>query len=200
MDTHQASYGLLFLLLALEGTIVLGLFFPGVTVLGVAGYFAGTGELNAALAFFVAALGLLVGDNLTYSVGRFGLDRFRRLRQYVAPRRDRIERALRPRNVALYFFQFPMPTRVLVPVVAGVSRYAWARWIAIDVVASVLFVSCVGGAGYAVGAASAEMGIAIELGKYIQIAFAAILLIFVLVQIYKFVRRRKLGATGLEDD
>src|SRR6266508_1944975 len=71
------DYGYLvgFLGTALENTLFLGLFIPGIFILILAGLSAENGLINLPLTFAIAVIGTSLGDTISYIGGRFGWKR-----------------------------------------------------------------------------------------------------------------------------
>lgn len=76
-------YLALFALAAVDGFLPL---VPSETAVITAGVFAATGEPNVFLVIAVAALGAFAGDHVSYFVGRFVRDRWRRRREAGGPK------------------------------------------------------------------------------------------------------------------
>jgi membrane-associated protein len=188
MDYQTVGYWLTFLLLAAEGTVVVGIFFPGVSVLIAAGFLAGVGDLNPYIVFALAVLGLMTGDTISYAVGRFGAARISRIRKFAGGHEERARAVLGRRRASLLLFQFPLPTRIAVPLVAGVTHFSFRAWVLIDLLASLVFVVVIGGIGYAIGRRSRDLDLALEYGKYVQLALFTLLVVYVAYQVIQWRR------------
>ena len=65
---------------------------PGETTVIIGGVSAGAGDLNILLVILAGALGAIAGDTVSYSIGRFGSNRFP---DFFAKRATRIEKTSR---------------------------------------------------------------------------------------------------------
>jgi membrane protein DedA with SNARE-associated domain len=186
---REHGYLAVLIALALEGVIGVGLIVPGLTILAAAGFLAGTGTLHPGLVVPTAWAGVFLGDNLSYLLGRFLLNRSARAEVAVSKVRSRwdIERA----SWWWVFFHFPVITRSTVPIALGASQFAIARWLALSATASLLFTLVFGGLGYVAGRAAGDLGVAERLGGQIQAAFVAICVIGGLVLGWRLWRTRE---------
>ncbi|KQY37353.1 hypothetical protein ASD42_01735 [Nocardia sp. Root136] len=175
------GYWVIFGALAAESTLIAGLVIPGVAVLVLAGFLAGIGELSIGLVLFSAAAGVLVGDNGGYLLGRHGVTRIpmvQKILQNRSTHADSIREGIRWRYV---FFQFPMPLRVALPIVAGAVSLSFRRWIVLDLLATAIFVTVVGGIGCGIGIATGRVGQADVVSSYLNYAFAVLFVVWVSV-------------------
>src|SRR5215210_3150473 len=65
------GYLVIFLGTALENTLFLGLFIPGIFVILLAGISAENGLINFPLALAIGVAGTSIGDTVSYAAGRF---------------------------------------------------------------------------------------------------------------------------------
>lgn len=190
-----SEYGpvVIFLGMVLENTIGLGLVFPGLIILIAGGYFAGTGELGLLSVLLTAYAGTLVGDNLSYMLGRFGLLRLPFLER-ISGDLDRIEAAIRRSTRRfLVFFHFPVYSRMILPALLGILKFNLRTWLLLDAVGAALFTTTFILVGYFVGKASKALEIAVETANYLQWAFLALFIIWmgsVAISIWRLFKRR----------
>lgn len=183
------KYGYLtvFLGLMLENIPVVGLFFPGLFILIFGGYLAGLGDLSILFVFISAVLGIYVGDNLSYILGYFGIVKLSRL-QKISPQLHQLEKDIRDKTgVFLIFFQFPVYSRMLLPVLLGTLQFPIRRWFFLDAIATVLFASVFSLIGYFIGKQVGELELAIDISQYIQWAFL-VLFVWWLFSLFKTAR------------
>lgn len=188
---QQYGYITVFLALLLENTVVVGVFFPGIAVLVTAGYFAGTGDLNPIAVLAVSWAGVICGDNLGYVVGRFGINRFRIVRELLKKNQQHAERLAATRSPLLLLFQFPMPTRTAIPVIAGSIRVKVVKWLLLDATATTLFAASVLSIGYFSGRAAGALDDAQRWTDRIQILFIGLFVMWLAIIIVKWLRWRR---------
>jgi membrane-associated protein len=187
------GYIVVFSGLFLENTILLGLLFPGITILLISGYFSGTGELNVALTIISGFAGTILGDNLNYALGRYGLVKLPILKK-LSSGLDRIEEAIR-RNTTIFliFFHFPVYSRMVLPAFLGILRFSFRKWLIFDTIGALLFTSTFVLIGYVIGRTSQALDVAVNASNYIQWFFIAVLIwwtITTILEIRKFIRNK----------
>jgi membrane protein DedA with SNARE-associated domain len=109
-------------------------------VIGAAAAAVALGVPNLPLVLACAAAGAVVGDNLTFALGRVvGLERFRVLRRpRMAAAVARAKRGIHERAGVLILSARYVPVgRVAVNLVAGASGLAWRRFLGLSVLAGV---------------------------------------------------------------
>lgn len=113
-----------------ETLLFTGLWIPGYGILVAAGFLIGAGEAPAWAVIPVAWGGGLVGDMLSYLLGRWWGQRLLRRHQAMT---HRVRRALeREGPFLLLTYHFTPLLRAVVPCVAGSFRYDLRRWLRFD--------------------------------------------------------------------
>lgn len=144
---ENASW-VVFAWLALENTLFLGFIIPGLTVLVVAGLLVETGDVAVVPVVVAAVLGTLLGDNLNYAIGRWGLRRLPWVRR-MTEENDEVRHFIEHQPRIYYvFFHFPVYLRSAFPLTLGSMRYSYRSWLGIDLIAAPLFVAAFTGLGY----------------------------------------------------
>jgi membrane-associated protein len=155
-----------FLSTAAETTFLLGLLVPGESVVMLAGSLP-DGPAGVALAVLVGTAGALTGQVCGYAVGRVFGTRLRgtRLgRRIGAERFDRAEAYLRDRGApALVAVRFVAVIHAVVPIVAGVARMPFGRFLGWSALGTALWVSAFAGLGVATADADSSGGLGIVL-------------------------------------
>jgi membrane protein DedA with SNARE-associated domain len=171
------GYGVVFLAMVLENTIGLGILVPGVVLVIAAGFYAGTGDLHLGGVLVSAYAGTLIGDNLSYALGRYGLVRLPLLHRY-APQVARVEKLVQSRTVwLLVLFHFLSYTRLVVPALLGMLHFDLRRWWLLDSAGALLFTCTFTALGYGVGRTAQALDLAFEINEYIQVAAAIVIAI-----------------------
>jgi undecaprenyl-diphosphatase len=114
---------LFFILAFVESAPFIGLLIPGATLISVGGFLASQGYLNVRELTIFAALGAIVGDFFSYSLGRWGGPWIRRTEMINPAMLERGEAYFkRHGNISVFWGRFWGPIRAVVPFVAGLSK------------------------------------------------------------------------------
>jgi membrane protein DedA with SNARE-associated domain len=155
-----------FLTTAAEMTFLLGLLVPGESVVMLTGSLP-DGPVGIALAVAVGTAGGLTGQICGYAVGRVFGPRLRgtRLgRRIGAERFDRAEAYLRDRGgSALVAVRFVAVIHAVVPIVAGVARMPFGRFLGWSALGTALWVGAFAGLGVVTAGADQSGGLGIVL-------------------------------------
>lgn len=134
-----------------ENTLLLGLVVPGAFVLILAGISAEDGSINVPLALALGTTGTIIGDTLSYFLGRFGWARLGNgdgVRAFT----ERIREPLLKKGwLFVISYHFGGYTRVVGPTAAGVLHMPFGRWAPADYGGAFLWVCAYTGIGYVLG-------------------------------------------------
>jgi len=152
----------LFVIVFAESGLLIGFFLPGDSLLFTAGLLAYKGVLNLPLVMVVAVIGAIAGDQAGYLIGRkAGPALFTRPDSRFFRRRN-VERAHSyferngPRTVVVARF---LPViRTFAPVIAGVGRMEYRRFVTFNVVGGLLWGAGLPVLGHTVGRAIPDPG------------------------------------------
>jgi membrane protein DedA with SNARE-associated domain len=194
MESLVQDYGL-FLLFALVAMESAGIPLPGETALAAAAVLASRGNLNIGAVIAVAATAAIVGDNIGYWAGRLGgrrlLQRWETLERHasrVLPWSERFFK--RHGGKTIFLARFIAVLRVTAAWLAGISKMHWWLFFFWNAAGGIVWALGVGLVAYYAGQAAAA-----AIGRYGLIAGGAIVLLLVLgALIFRFIRRRMLGA------
>ena len=167
--THELlrmGLALLFLLVAMESA---GVPLPGETALIAAAFLARTnqgGHFSIETVIVVAACAAIVGDNIGYSIGRFGgrslIERWGPLQRYAERTLPPAERFFhRHGGKTVFFARFVAVLRVTAAWLAGISHMAWWRFFLYNAAGGILWATGIGLLAYFLGKAAAD-----AVGKY----------------------------------
>ena len=194
MASLVADYGLflLFVLIAMESA---GVPLPGETALVTAGVLASRGDMDIVAVIAVAATAAIVGDNVGYWAGRLGgrklLQRWGLLERHasrVLPWSERFFARHGPKTI--FLGRFIAVLRVTAAWLAGISKMHWWLFFAWNAAGGICWAIAVGLVAYFAGQAAAE-----AIGRYGLIAGGAIVVLLVVgAVVFRFIRRRMLGA------
>jgi undecaprenyl-diphosphatase len=140
---HPYLAGLLvFCIALLESLIVIGLLIPGAFLLFGAGALIATGNLPLVPILLWTIGGAIAGDTISFLIGRHYHQRLRvmwPLRRYPAMVNRGTDFFFRHGGKSVFMARFVGPVRPIVPAIAGMMEMPVARFLGVDVVASVLW-------------------------------------------------------------
>ncbi|MBT8241633.1 MAG: DedA family protein [Acidimicrobiia bacterium] len=164
---------------------------PGETTVIVGGVSAGAGDLNILVVIACGAMGAMVGDSVSYGIGRFGTRRFPK---FFAARRagiERMSRQIRERGgLLLITARFIPGGRTLLTLACGATRQPFVEWfMRWDIAAGLIWATYAGGLGYLFGdwLEERENGETIAFGA----AFASALAVTALIELIRWQRKRQ---------
>ena len=160
---HQAWAGPLLALAAFgESLVLIGFFIPATALLLVAGTLIGTGTLPLTSTFLWLIAGAIVGDAISYWVGRWAgptlVHRWplRSHRRGVAAARLFF---IRYGFVAIFLGRFLGPVRSTIPLVAGMMRMRERSFQAANIASAIVWVMTMLAPGYLVARGAAAAGL-----------------------------------------
>ena len=180
------TYAFLFAVSAIDA------FFPVVpseTSVIAAGVLAASDDLVLPFVILVAACGAILGDNISYFIGRTLGHRIAE-RFFSGERRKRLdqaERQLAQRGGYLILVARFIPGgRTAVTLAAGTLEFPWRRFIAWDVAAGIIWASYASLLGYFGGRTFEESPL-----KGLALAFGIAVAVTAIVEVVRWVRRRR---------
>lgn len=158
------------------------------------GVLAGSGNLVLAAVIACAAAGAILGDNVSYWIGRTLGERIVE-RFFRGERRRRIdwaEKQIQERGPYLIVVgRFIPGGRTAVTLASGLLEMPWRRFIVFDAAAGVVWASYAALLGYVGGRTFEDNPF-----KGLLIAFAIALLVTGLIELYRYLRKRGVLARG----
>lgn len=147
------GYAVVFLGVALENA---GLLIPGEVILFAAGFLASTGAFKLPWVIALGAAGAVVGDSLTYLLGRFWGERLPRLYcKMTLGSVDCVRRTheyfARRGGLAVTFGRFVLGVRVFSAPMAGSVGMAYSRFVAYDLLGAFIWAPLIATLGYFFG-------------------------------------------------
>lgn len=184
--------GLWFVVFAETG-LAIGFFFPGDSMLVVAGLFAAANKLNVWLTMLAFFLGSVIGDNTGYWTGRFmGKTLFNR----------ESSRVFKPSRVAkahAFFEKFGVKTvilarfvpivRTFAPMVVGAAEMPYSRFLPFSIVGGSLWIPSMVLAGYFLGGVI-ENALNIRLEDHIEEVVIVVVFVSLLPPLIEFLRHK----------
>jgi len=135
-------YIILFFIIFCETGSVLGIFFPGDSLLFTVGLTAAATDLNIHLAVLAICLGAVIGDSCNYVTGKFIGEkifgthaRFFKT-AYLIKTKDFLNKN---GSKAIIFSRFIAFVRTLTPFVAGVSRMNYLKFVSFGIVSAIIW-------------------------------------------------------------
>lgn len=167
---------------------------PSETSVILAGVLAASGDLVLGLVIAAAAAGAVLGDNVAYWIGRLAGEPIAG-RFFSGEREKRLDWAKRQvqerGGYLIVIGRFIPGGRTAVTLACGLLRMLWARFLAFDVAAGLLWAGYAALLGYFGGKAFEE-----EPWKGFVLAFAIALAVTGAVEAYRWLKRRDVLARG----
>jgi membrane protein DedA with SNARE-associated domain len=136
-----------------ENTLFVGLIVPGALVIILAGLSAHDGAISPLLAIPIGVAGTILGDTVSYFIGRFGWTRFGQ-GETVRKFEERVREPLLKRGAMFVLvYHFAGYTRLVGPAAAGFLKMPYRQWAPADYAGAVLWVSAYFAIGYGLGVA-----------------------------------------------
>jgi membrane-associated protein len=178
-----------------DASLLLDLFVPGEVGMVVAGASGDRADLPLPALVLAGATGAIVGDSVSYFVGRrWGLALVRRwefVRRRLEPNVVKAQRYFEHRGgPAVFVGRWVGALRAVVPLVAGVGRMPYPRFLLWDALGATTWVATVITLGYVLGRRIAEVVDRYALGL-------SVLVVLVLATIW-LVRRRRRARAGAD--
>jgi len=184
--------GLFFVIFAETGLAV-GFFFPGDSLLVVAGLFAAAGKLNIAILLISLFGASIMGDSTGYFTGKFlGKNLFNQEQSYIF-KPSRVEKAKRffekhgPKTIIIARF-IPI-VRTFAPLVIGAAELPYKTFISFSLLGSFLWIFSMTLLGYTVGG-FIERGLGIKLEDHIEKVVIAVVLLSLIPPLIEYRKHR----------
>lgn len=184
--------GLFFIIFAETGLAV-GFFFPGDSLLVVAGLFAAAGKLNIAILVACLFAASVLGDSTGYFTGRFmGKRLFNRERSLIF-KPSRVNKAkvffekYGPKTIIMA--RFVPIVRTFAPIVIGAADLPYKTFISFSLIGSALWIGSMTMLGYFVGGLI-ERALGIKLEDHIEKVVIVVVVLSLLPPIIEFIKHR----------
>ena len=150
---EEYGYWVVFFGTLSENTLLVGLIVPGALVVILAGIAAHDGTISIPLSIVLGICGTVLGDTISYFLGRYGWSRFGHMKM-LSDLSQKVREPLMRRGVwFVLFYHFAGYTRVIGPTAAGLLRMPYHRWAMADYGGAVLWILGYFAIGYGLGLA-----------------------------------------------
>jgi membrane-associated protein len=185
--------GLFFFIFAETGLAV-GFFFPGDSLMVVAGLFAAAGKLNIAILLVSLFCASVLGDSTGYLTGKtMGKRIFSREKSFIF-KPSRVEKAKKffekhgPKTIILA--RFVPIVRTFAPIVIGAAEMPYSLFIKYSLLGSFLWIFSMTLLGYFVGG-MIERGLGIKLEDHIEKVVIVVVALSLLPPMIEFIKHRR---------
>ncbi len=150
------GYAILFAMTFLETSAFLGLLVPGESLVVMAGLLASRGVLEIGDVIWTASLGAILGDTVGYFIGsKFGKPFFLKYGSYIFFKSEHLDEAegffKKHGGKAVFLGRFMGWLRAFAPVVAGISRMHYPRFLFFNVIGGISWAAVLSLVGYFAG-------------------------------------------------
>jgi membrane-associated protein len=177
------------LIIFAETGLLFGFFFPGDTLLFVAGLFAHDGYFSILLLIIVASLSAIVGDSVGYYTGKKISERFIKNKESIGISKENLARSEkfyeRFGSFTIVIARFVPVVRTVAPFLAGVSFMNYSRFISFNIAGGILWVTSVSLLGYYLGSKIPNID------QYIFPILLGIIVFSIIPAIWKVVFKKK---------
>jgi membrane protein DedA with SNARE-associated domain len=182
---------IIFFGLFLENAAFLGLIIPGVSILVITGFFLFAQAIDPVHALAAAYFGTLLGDNVNYLLGYYGVGRLPWVQRQLS-KNPKVSQFFSHNSLLYYsFYHFPPYLRTVFPLTLGANRFPLGRWFLLEAIAVPLFIMTFILLGYLLGAMSRSVENAVAIGNYTLIFFSIFFAVWTGIIIYQIWRKRR---------
>lgn len=184
---RAGSYPVLFGIVYAETGLLVGFFLPGDSLLVTAGILAGQGYLDPWLLFGLLSAAAIFGDNTGYWIGHHTGPRIFSRPKSLLFHPDHVLRAERfykkYGGKTVVIARFLPIVRTFAPVVAGVGRMVYRRFLTFSISGGILWIGSMTGVGYFLGSIPG-------VNRYLHVIILAVILVSFLPGVIEFLRHR----------
>lgn len=182
------GYTVLALIVFAETGLLIGFFLPGDSLLVTAGLFAGKGDLNIWVLFFLLSTMAILGDAVGYWFGRTtGPKIFVREKSWLFAKEHLVRAQAfyeKHGGKTIIMARFIPFIRTFAPIVAGVARMSYPRFALYNVIGGIFWVGSMVSIGYVLGNAIPDIE------KRIHWIVLLVIFVSILPPIVEFLRQR----------
>ena len=175
------GYYVVFFGVLMENAMFLGLLVPGSIILILAGLAAQNGSINLALVLALGIAGTIMGDTMSYFIGRMGWSRFLE-RGSIGAMMDKFRGAMdRNHTWIILGYHFAGYSRVVGPAGAGMFGVPYRKWAPLDHVGATAWVTLYVMIGVVLGLFGLEFGDTKRMARVLELFFTALIVVAVAI-------------------
>ena len=179
------GYYVVFVGVLLENSMFLGLLVPGAVVMILAGLAAENGAINLWLVLALGVGATVLGDTLSYLIGRLGWTRALE-RGSLAGMMEKARRGMESNHRWIILaYHWAGYSRVVGPAAAGLFRIPYRRWAPLDYAGGAVWVLGYTGLGVLLGVFGLEFGDTKGMVRVLELFFTAMFVAIVAAAIYR---------------
>jgi undecaprenyl-diphosphatase len=187
---RRHGYWVVFIGVLVENSMFLGLLVPGAVILILAGLSAENGSINIWYVFGLALIATIVGDTISYMVGRLGWTKALE-RTGMGAMIEKVREPMEKNSLWLILsYHLAGYSRVVGPAAAGIFRIPFRKWAPLDYTGGAIWVLGYTMLGYVLGVAGVEFGDTKQIVRLLEWFFLAIFAIVIIVTFARQARAR----------
>ena len=138
-------YAILFLVIFIETGLVVMPFLPGDSLIFAAGTFAGMGQMNFWLLFFLLISAAIIGDIVNYEIGKHFGRKLLNNKKFVIVKQENLDKADalidKYGSFAVFIKRFMPIIRTIVPFVVGMGRLNYKKFMIFNALGGICWVT-----------------------------------------------------------
>lgn len=151
----QLVYFVIFIVIFCETGLVFLPFLPGDSLIFAAGAFAGIGKLNIFVLYAILIIAAVLGDTVNYEIGKHFGRRILEYKKFKLVKDEHVKKAdefiSKHGSKAVFLARFIPIVRTIVPFLVGMGKLEYKKFLKVNAIGGVLWVSLFLGLGYFFG-------------------------------------------------
>lgn len=188
LETFLRDYGywVIFFGILLESIIYVGIVIPGTLIAVLAGFYAQQGAFSLPIAIILTIIGAIIGDNISYLVGKYGWNRIiksTRLFRWFKRLNKVIDKGIWK---YMLIYHYSANVRVFFPTVAGALKVPFKTWIIFDSIGVIIWGLTMNLLGYFIGYRVGRIEKILNIESKVGLVILAIFIVWIGITIYSF--------------
>jgi len=190
---HDYGYIVVFFGVLVENAMFLGLLVPGAVILMLAGLSAENGSINIWVVFGLAWIATIIGDTISYMIGRLGWTKFLD-RTGMGEMMEKVREPMEQHSSWIILaYHMAGYSRVVGPAAAGLFHIPYRKWAPLDYAGGLIWVLSYTALGYILGTAGLEFGDTKSMVRFLEWFFLGL---FAIAIVLAYVRAKRNGGGG----